>query len=362
MWLKYPINSLMEELLKAVIESISPSASSLLEVEARRRLDSLTKPPGSLGRLEDLAVWFCLARGHAMPDLPRPGLFVFCADHGVTEEGVSAYPSEVTSQMALNFAAAGAAVNVLARHGGMEATVVDVGVRSDLDPSAGVLDRKVARGTANLARESAMTRAQAEQALLTGAQLAKDAADQGVTLLLGGEMGIGNTTAAAAVGAGLLNLAGSDLAGSGTGIDPGAVSRKADTVDRALHRSRVSPDDPLGVLTELGGFEIAALVGLMLGGAARRVPTVVDGFIATAAALAAVRLSPACRGYLEFGHRSAEQGHRLMLDALDARPLLDLGMRLGEGTGAVLAAELVTRAVALYREMATFESAGVSDI
>lgn len=350
----------MQAKLQATIESIESVRDSALEASARRRLDSLTKPPGSLGRLEDLAVWYCLARGREMPDMPRHRVFVFCADHGVAREGVSAYPPEVTRQMALNFAAGGAAINVLARAGGMEATVVDVGVAGG-DPIAGVLDRKIAQGTANLVREPAMSREQARQSLSVGAELAAEAAEHGATLLIGGEMGIGNTTAAAAVAAALLGKTGAETAGRGTGVDDAGVARKAKAVDEALARARVLPADAVGALAELGGFEIGALAGMMLGGAARRVPTVVDGFIATAAALVAVRLVPPVRDYLLFGHRSAERGHRAMLEALEAQPLLELEMRLGEGSGAALAAAVLDRAVAVYREMATFESAGVSD-
>lgn len=351
----------MKREVQVLVDSVASPEDPALEAQARRRLDSLTKPPGSLGRLEDLAVWYCLARGEPLPEIPRKRLFVFCADHGVAGEGVSAYPPAVTRQMTMNFAAGGAAVNVLARHGGIEATVVDVGIL-DGAPIEGVLDRKIAPGTANLAVEPAMAREQAEAALLVGAESAVEAAAQGATLLIGGEMGIGNTTPAAAVASALLGRPGADTAGRGTGVDDEGVARKALVIDRAVARAGSRPDDPVGVLAELGGFEIGALAGLMIGGASRRVPTLVDGFIATAAALVAVRIAPDVRGYLEFAHRSAEQGHRLLLEALGAQPLLDLGMRLGEGSGAALAAAIVDRSVALYREMATFESAGVSSV
>lgn len=350
----------MQQFMDELLTGIEPPSNPELERKIRLRLDSLTKPPGSLGRLESIALWYCMARGEVLPAPPRKRCFIFCADHGVTAAGVSPYPREVTRQMALNFALGGAAINVLCRQAGIEAVVVDVGVDGDIDPAAGVIDRKVARGTANLAEQPAMTADQCEKAILTGAALAHEAVDEGFTLLLGGEMGIGNTTAAAAVGAALLGRGGKDLAGRGAGIDDEGLSRKAALIDQALARADVDPTDALQVLTEFGGLEIAALCGMMLGAAARRTPVLVDGFIATAAALAAVRLAPAARGYLLFAHRSAEQGHRMLLESLEAAPVLDLDMRLGEGSGAALAATVVDRALSLYREMATFDSAGIS--
>jgi len=345
--------------LPETLQAIQSFDDPALEVSVRARLNSLTKPVGSLGCLEELALWYCLARGERLPAAPQKRLYVFCADHGVAQEDVSAFPAEVTPQMVLNFASGGAAVNVLSRQAGIEAVVVDVGVNADFAPSLEILDRKIARGTANLAAGPAMTIDQAEQALQVGIDCAEQAAASGATLLAGGEMGIANTTSAAAVGAALLGCRPESIVGSGTGVDAPGVARKAAVVSRAL--ARLAPDAaPLEVLAQVGGFEIGALSGLYLGAAARRIPSVVDGFIATAAALLAVRLAPAVRPYLAWGHRSAEQGHRLMLDDLRARPLLDLDMRLGEGSGAAVAMTLVDRAHAVYTEMATFDSAGVS--
>ncbi|MBI1352904.1 MAG: nicotinate-nucleotide--dimethylbenzimidazole phosphoribosyltransferase [Acidobacteria bacterium] len=349
----------MTEYLQLLLEAIEDPADPALERSVQGRLDSLTKPPGSLGRLEEIARWYCLARGEALPAAPRKALCVFCADHGVTEEGVSAYPREVTRQMVLNFAAGGAAINALCRQGGVEATIVDVGVDSEpFGPP--VRDEKIARGTRNFAVEPAMTRGEALQALEAGARLAAEAVDAGATLLAAGEMGIGNTTAAAALGCALTGRAADELAGRGTGVDEAGRRHKAAVVERALAARKPDSADPVGALAAVGGLEIAAMAGYFLGAAARRVPAVVDGFIATAAALAAVRLRKETLGYLLWSHESAEQGHRVLLQELGAKSLLQMGFRLGEGSGAAVAMGLVDQALAVYREMATFDSAGVS--
>ncbi len=327
-----------------------------IEEQVRRRLDCLTKPRGSLGRLEELAVQYGAARGTAKLRVERKAVFIFCADHGVAAEGVSAYPREVTRQMVRNFLAGGAAINVLCRQYGIDAYVVDVGVDGDVEP--GALDRRVARGTRNFLHEPAMTRAEAEQALAAGREMAAMAYDLAGT----GEMGIGNSTAAAAVVAGLTGRDPEEVAGRGTGIDDARWRHKVEVVRRALARHAPDPGDPMAVLAAVGGFEIAAIAGLILEAAERKLAVVVDGFIATAGALVAARLEPRSCNAMFFAHRSAEAGHGAALEALDARPLLDLGMRLGEGTGAALGIALVESAVRLYREMATFESAGVSGV
>ena len=344
-----------DALLGAIVDPVDPE----LERTVRRRLDSLTKPPGSLGRLEEIALWYCLARGEALPAMPRKALCVFCADHGVTAEGVSAFPPEVTRQMVLNFAAGGAAINVLCRQIGVDATIVDIGV--DSEPFAPpVRDAKIARGTRNFLLEPAMSRRQALQAIETGASLAGEAIAAGAAVVAAGEMGIGNTTAATALGCVLTGRDPLELAGSGTGVDEAGRRRKADIVRRALAARRPEAADPLGALAAVGGFEIAAMAGYFLGAAALRVPAVVDGFIATAAAMAALRMAPAVAGYLLWSHESAEQGHRAMLQECTSIPLLNLELRLGEGTGAALAMALVDQSLALYREMATFDGAGVA--
>jgi nicotinate-nucleotide--dimethylbenzimidazole phosphoribosyltransferase len=298
-------------------------------------------------------------RGEEMPETPRPALCVFCADHGVSGEGVSAYPREVTRQMVLNLAAGGAAINVLCRHAGIELTVVDMGVDSEpFQPP--VRNEKVGRGTKNMLLEPAMSRAAALQCVGAGIRLAGEAADSGATLLAAGEMGIGNTTAASAVGAVLAAARPLDVVGHGTGIQEAAWRRKVQIVNQILAARRPRAQDPIEVLATVGGFEIAAMAGYYLGAGARRIPAIVDGFIATVAALAALKLSPNLSSYLLWAHQSAERGHSRLLDAVSAEPLLDLDLRLGEGTGAARAIDLVGRSVSLYLDMATFGSAGVT--
>ena len=331
---------------------------------ARAHQEQLTKPPGSLGRLEDLAVLYAGARGRFPVAAPeRARIYVFAADHGVAAEGVSPYPSSVTAAMVANFVSGGAAISVLTRAHDIELRVVDVGVASPIPGGAGetLLSFPVRRGTASFLRGAAMSRAEAEIALGVGVRLAAEAADEGVALLGAGEMGIGNTTAAAAVVAALTGAAPELVVGRGTGVDDAGLARKIEVVRAALDRHAIDREDALGVLAAVGGLEIAAMAGLMLGAASRRVPVVVDGFISGAAALVATRLAPGVRAYLCFSHLSAERGHRVVCDALDARPLFDLGMRLGEGTGAALAINLLRAAVRLQSEMATFASAGVAN-
>jgi nicotinate-nucleotide--dimethylbenzimidazole phosphoribosyltransferase len=325
---------------------------------ARRRLDGLTKPPGSLGRLETLAIHVVEITGDPLPRIEAPVIFTLAGDHGVVEEGVSAYPQAVTAQMVENLARGGAAVNALARHVGARVVVADLGVAAPGPPHPAVLQRRVRAGTRNMTRGAAMTREEALEAILAGAALVDAAAADCVGT---GEMGIGNTTAASALAAALTGADAEAVTGRGTGVDDAGWARKVDAVRRALAANRAALSDPLGVLAAVGGLEIAGLVGVTLAGAARRVPVVLDGFIATAAALVAVRLAPATRAYLVGAHRSAEPGHRTLLEALGLEPYLDLGMRLGEGTGAALGIGLVRAALACYREMATFKEAGVSE-
>jgi nicotinate-nucleotide--dimethylbenzimidazole phosphoribosyltransferase len=319
-------------------DSIRAIADAALETRIRARLDSLTKPPGSLGRLEDLVVQLGLIQSTESPHITRKAMIVFCADHGVVDEGVSPYPSEVTRQMVANFYSGGAAINVLCRHGGIEPVIVDMGV---------------GRPTRNFAREPAMTRAAAEQAIDTGFAYASKA-----EILGAGEMGIGNTTSAAALFSAFSGLDPIETAGRGTGLTDAGLARKVEVIRRALTLHHHT--DPIDILASLGGFEIAALTGLILGAASRRHLVMLDGFITCAAAIVARAISPASLDYAVFSHCSAEQGHKRMLDFLNVRPLLNLDMRLGEGTGAALGIGILESAVNLYREMATFQSAGVS--
>jgi nicotinate-nucleotide--dimethylbenzimidazole phosphoribosyltransferase len=327
----------------------------------------LTKPAASLGRLEEIAAWYAGARGIAAAPPPNKAeIIVFAADHGVVVEGVSAYSSSMTAAMVSNFLAGGAAINALARAAGIPVTVVDVGVAGDLsalptERRARFISAKVRAGTGNLRREVAMTRAEAEATLETGARLASDAAIEGVDLLGVGEMGIGNTTAASTLLCALTGRTSEESVGRGTGLDDAHVAHKTKVVREALALHHPRTIDPIGALAAVGGLEIGAMAGLMIGAAARRVPVVVDGFISTVAALLAVKLAPLVRDYLCFSHLSAERGHRLACAALDARPLLDLGLCLGEGTGTALAIPLIKAAVSAGHDMATFATAGVSD-
>jgi nicotinate-nucleotide--dimethylbenzimidazole phosphoribosyltransferase len=345
--------SALEALLARVV-----APDPALALAAAARLARLTKPPGSLGRLEALATRLVLIAGHAAPRLETPVIFTLAADHGVAGEGVSAYPQAVTAQMVENFCRGGAAVNVLARHAGARVVVADLGVAADLAAHPALARHRIAPGTASLARGPAMTREQALAAIAAGAGLVDESDADCVGT---GEMGIGNTTAASALTAALTGADPAAVTGRGTGVDDAALGRKVEVVRRALEVNRPDPADPLGVLAALGGFEIAGLTGVVLAGAARRVPVVLDGFIATAAALVAVRLQPAAGEYLIAAHRSAEPGHARLLETLGLAPCLDLGMRLGEGTGAALGIGLLRAALACYAEMATFKDAGVSE-
>jgi nicotinate-nucleotide--dimethylbenzimidazole phosphoribosyltransferase len=349
----------MTELERIRARVVAPDAA--VADAARRLLDGKTKPRGSLGRIEELAVWYAAVRADAAPPLPAKAIVVMGGDHGVADEGVSAYPAEVTRQMMRNFADGGAAINVLARQAQARVVVVDMGTRAPAVDHPSILSRRIGDGTASFVRGPAMTRAQAERAIAVGVELASALADEGVTLLGIGEMGIGNSSAASAITAALLNVAPAEVVGRGTGVDDAGLARKLEAVRRGLEVNRPDGRDPVDVLAKMGGFEIAGLAGVVLGAAARRVAVVVDGFIAGAAALAAVRLCPAARGHLAAGHCSVEPGHRLVLNALDLRPLLTLDLRLGEGTGAALALALVEAGVRVLGEMATFAGAGVTD-
>jgi nicotinate-nucleotide--dimethylbenzimidazole phosphoribosyltransferase len=328
---------------------------------ARHHQDRLTKPAGSLGRLEDAGVQLAGIAGVCPPPVPEPAVVgVFAGDHGVLAEGVSPWPTEVTAQMVANFCAGGAAVNVLAGHVGADVVVVDVGVAGDLPPHPRLRSAKVAAGTANLAHGAAMTEAEARQALDVGAQLAAELAAAGTGCLLTGDMGIGNTTPSAALIAALTGRAARAVTGRGTGIDDDRWATKVRVVEGAIARLGDTAD-PLAILAEVGGLEIAALAGFIIGGAAARLPVLLDGVIAGAGALVATALVPTCAGYLFAGHRSSEPGATAVLEHLGLEPLVDLDLRLGEGTGACLALPILQGAAKILRDMATFESAGVTE-
>ncbi|MGH9320869.1 MAG: nicotinate-nucleotide--dimethylbenzimidazole phosphoribosyltransferase [Vicinamibacteria bacterium] len=324
--------------------AIEPPDESYAE-RARARQKELTKPPGSLGKLESIAVRLAAIQRRDEPRSFGRRVLVFAGSHGVTAEGVSPYPSEVTRQMLSNFAAGGAGINALSREAGAEVVVVDVGV---------------APGTRNFVREPAMTAEETEGALERGREEARRAREDGIALVGLGEMGIGNTTSASAITAVLTTLPPEKVTGPGTGLDPAGVRHKCEVIERALARHRPSPGDPLRLLQCVGGFEIAALAGLCLEAAALRVAIVVDGFISTAAFAIAAGVEDGVKDYAFFSHLSPEPGHRALLGLLDGEPLLDLGLRLGEGTGAALALPILGAAIAAHNEMATFEKAGVS--
>ena len=345
------------DLIQRTVSAIRPVSSPELQQAIQLRLDNLTKPPGSLGRLEQLALRYGLARGTANLKLERKSMYVFCADHGITAEGVSAYPAAVTVQMVRNFVRGSAAINVICRHFGIETAIVDMGINGPVEP--GTLNCRIALGTSNWLREPAMTADQAVQCVEAGINLATEAAR--ITDILGvGEMGIGNSTTAAALFSAFSGIDPQLTVGLGTGVTADILLLKVHVIQQALRLHKPAASDPIGVLAAVGGFDIGGICGFMLGAAAQRVPVVMDGFITGAAALMAQALSPHLRDYLFFSHLSAETGHARMLEYLGTQPLLLLDMRLGEGTGAALGINLIETAVRIYTEMATFSEASVS--
>lgn len=328
---------------------------------ALARQGQLTKPPGALGRLEGLAVQLAAWQGTERPGMARIHISVFAADHGVAEEGVSLFPQAVTAEMVRNFARGGAAISVLAKHLNANLEVINLGTVSVVEPWANVRDERVAAGTANFARHAAMTAAQRDAALHAGRDAALRAKQNGAQLFIGGDMGIANTTSASAIACALLQASPDLLAGPGTGLDSKGVAHKARVIEQSLALHNLSHDNPLEVLRCVGGFEIAGLAGAYIAAVQQGIPVFVDGFISSVAALLAARIHPAARDWMLFAHTSAEPGHQHVLDALDAQPLLQLGMRLGEGSGAAVAVPLLQLACALHGSMATFAEAGVSE-
>ncbi|MBI1977090.1 MAG: nicotinate-nucleotide--dimethylbenzimidazole phosphoribosyltransferase [Candidatus Omnitrophica bacterium] len=355
------MNNILQNQLNYHIEPLDAEAIAVVQ----HRLDHLTKPQGSLGRLEQIACQLagiqCRGTARRAPTVARKTVFVMAADHGVTEEGISAYPKEVTAQMVLNFLRGGAAINVLARQIGAKVIVVDMGVAYDFKEQKGLIHAKVAPGTKNFLKEPAMSTEQLQQAIRAGWDLAGAEIQQGVDLLAIGDMGIGNTTAASALTAVLCNREPLEVTGHGTGIGEDARFHKANVIRRAIAARQPIPEEPLDVLQKLGGFEIAGMVGVILRAAQERVPLVLDGFITSAAGLVAYCLEPKLKDFLFASHLSVERGHQVQLEKMGLMPLLNLGLRLGEGTGAVLAMHLLEAACRILSEMATFEQAGVSE-
>ena len=331
-----------------------------LRQQARLRLDQLTKPLGSLGRLEGLAQQIVGITRNIRPQLTRKVIITMAADHGVAEEGVSAYPQVVTQQMVYNFLRGGAGINVLARHVGARVIVVDMGVAADLPPHPDLVSRKIGRGTKNFTDGAAMTLEEVCSAIEAGLEIVEHEVRLGADIVGTGDMGIGNTTSSSAIVAAMTGIAVQRVTGRGTGINEVTLAKKIEVIQRALEVNHPDPSDPLDVLAKVGGFEIAGLVGVILGSARAQRPVVVDGFISGAAALLAAGLEPRVKAYLIASHLSQEAGHRVVLERLGLQPLLDLNLRLGEGTGAALAMFLVEAACKVLTEMATFQEAGVS--
>lgn len=345
-------------ILEQTLSKIKASDRKIAE-EAQKRLDSLTKPPGSLGMLEECAKKYAAARGCLFAEIKNPMILTFASDHGVADSGVSAFPKEVTPQMVANFANGGAAINVLTKYVGAKLKVIDIGVAKPCD-FPGVINRKVAPGTANIAEGPAMTVEQAGKAIIIGIEEAELAISEGATLLGTGDMGIANTTPSAALYSVFLGLKPEQVAGRGTGIDDKRLKHKIRIIGQAIEANKNLLKDTFSTLAALGGFEIAGICGVILAAAANKIPVVIDGFISGAAALTAMRFDRNVLDYCFFSHLSAEAGHRNALNAMGVRPLLELDMRLGEGTGAALAFNIIGAGVKIMREMATFADAGVS--
>lgn len=347
------------EKLQLDIEALSPLDEIAMK-RAVERQNQLTKPPGALGALEEISIKVAGITGDERTRIGRKVIVVMAADHGVTVEGVSAYPSEVTAQMLLNFASGGAAINVLARHVGAEVIVVDIGAAANVD-AHGVVNRKVRMGSGNIAVELAMSRSEAFKVVETGVDVVLAEIERGANLIATGDMGIGNTTPSAAVLSAIAGIEPREAVGRGTGINDSGLERKISAIERALTLHAPDPSDGIDILSKVGGLEIGGLAGVILGAASRRVPVVIDGFISGAAALIAATLEPRSVDYMIASHVSVEPGHRKMLDILGLKPMLHMDMRLGEGTGAALGMGLVEAAMKIVDEMATFAEAGVAE-
>lgn len=342
--------------LRAKIEKIDYSLSAATQ----KRLDNLTKPQGSLGRLEEIAKQVVEITKKENPALKNKIIFTLAGDHGVSEEGISVYPKEVTAQMVYNFLSGGAGINVLARHAGARVVVVDMGVACDLRPHPELVIRKVSYGTKNMTKGPAMTKEEAIKAIETGIEVFREELKNGIDLIGTGDMGIGNTTASSAIAACFTGEPVEDVTGRGTGLDDRALKHKIEVIAKALKINKPNPGDPIDVLSKVGGYEIGGIAGIILGAASKRIPVIVDGFISTAGALVAYKLEPKVKDYIFAAHCSVEKGHSVVLKHMGIRPILDLNLRLGEGTGAALAMGIIEAGVKILIEMATFQNAGVS--
>lgn len=348
------------DLLNKTLEQIKPLDESIMD-QAQERLNNLTKPLGSLGLLEELAKTICGITGTLTPDLSKKTVIVMAGDHGITTKGVSLYPSEVTPQMVLNFVAGGAGINVLAKHVGADVVVADMGVATDFDPTLPIKHSKVGHGTKDFSEGPAMTTEQAVAAIETGIKIATEAIENGAKIIATGDMGIGNTTSSSAIVACISGMDANLVTGRGTGLDDEALSKKATIINEALALNNPDSSDGIDILAKVGGFEIGGIAGVCLACAANRTPVVIDGFISGAGALIASKLSPTATSFMIAGHKSVEQGHEVVLKNLGLRNILDMDLRLGEGTGATLAMSITEASIKILNEMATFDSAGVSE-
>ena len=351
----------MNEKIAEIIRKIKPVNFKLME-KAQEKLDNLTKPQGSLGKLEDFARRIVGISGTLCPTIKRKVIFVMAGDHGVAEEGVSAYPQEVTFQMVYNFIRGGAGINVLAKHIGAEILVVDMGVAKDFPLEEGIIRKKIAYGTNNMAKRPAMSKDEAERAIIAGIEVFEDELNRkGIDIIGLGEMGIANTTPSSAVVACLTKSKVEEVTGRGTGIDENQLKNKIRVIKQAIEVNQPDPEDGLDVLSKVGGFEIGGLVGCILAAASHRVPIVIDGFISCASALIAIKLAPLAKDYIFASHNSVEKGHKIALKYIGKVPMFDLGMRLGEGTGAALGISFIEAGVKILTQMATFADAGVDN-
>jgi len=350
----------MSKLLTDTVQNIKPLDKNSMSI-ARTRQDTLTKPAGSFGRLEELSIQIAGIQAKSRPEIKRKAIIVMVADHGVVAEGTSAYPQEVTSQMVLNFIRGGAGINVLCRQMGIKVMVVDIGIAAKTTSFMGIIHRKIAQGTQNMCRGPAMTVDQATQSIEAGIEIVKDEYNKGLDIVGTGDMGIGNTTSSSAICAVFTGKTAAEVTGRGTGLDDTQLEHKIAMINQALTLNKPDSSDALDVLARIGGFEIAGLAGVILGAAARRVPVMIDGFISGAAALIAAGLCPQAKDYMIAGHVSVEPGHLACLEYLGLKPLLNLNMRLGEGTGGAIGISLAEASCRILSEMATFEEAGVSE-
>ena len=348
------------DIIEQTIKSIKPLDEAAMD-QARARQDMLTKPPGSLGRLEELSIQLAGIQGKSIPQITRKTIITMAGDHGIVAEKIGNWPQEVTAQMVYNFINGGAGINVLARQTGVNIIVVDMGVATNLKPNPALISRKIDYGTQNMVKGSAMPAEQAIQAIETGIEIITDEATKGLDIVGTGDMGIGNTAASSAIFAAISGKPVAEVTGRGTGLSDEQLARKISVIEQALAVNQPDPAQPLDVLAKVGGFEIGGLAGVMLGAAANHIPVVIDGFISGAAALIATAMAPELKNYLIASHLSAEKGHRLMLDYLGLKPLLSLDMRLGEGTGAALGIFLAEVSTRILSEMATFNEANVPE-